>query len=113
MDTSITPKPPQSDPYDVDFDALLAAIPVKKIVLGLAAALVLVYAGDWIAIALRADKFATVTVYRVNAMLLKGSKIDFQPDGSDDVRCVRSLFPHYGSRPCWYVRKHTTLETDI
>jgi len=26
---------------------------------------------------------------------------------------VRSLFPHFGNPPCWYLRKHTEKQIDI
>jgi len=42
-------------------------------------------------------------------------------DGKDELifdppmakRCVRSLFPHAGDPPCWYLVRHTEQRTDL
>ena len=101
------------DPYDVDVLALARAVPLKRIVIGAAAALAALYVGDFAFIHLSANQFDTVTLTRLYATALKGSKIDFQPGDSTDVQCVNALFPHFGKSPCWYVRRHKEVRIDI
>jgi hypothetical protein len=52
-------------------------------------------------------RFSTFTVDRFYRINEKFNKYSFQPIGPVDERCVNALFPHSGSRPCWYVRRHT------
>jgi hypothetical protein len=104
---------PQGDPYDVDVLALLRSIPVKRLIIGCAAALAALYIADLAFIHLRADRFDTVTVIRFYAESLKGNRVDFQPGDSTDVRCVNALFPHFGSPPCWYLRRHREVRIDM
>jgi hypothetical protein len=103
----------KADPYDVDFSALARAVPVKRVLIAAAVALAALYIGDSVFIHLRRDKFDTVTVSRFYAVALKGNKIDFQPGGSTDARCVNSLFPHLGANPCWYLRRHKDVRIDM
>lgn len=101
------------DPYDVDPLALVRAVPVKRILIGAAGLLAALYLGDLAFIHLSSNRFDTVTVTRFYAVALKGNKIDFQPADSADVRCVNSLFPHFGDEPCWYLRRHTDVRIDM
>ncbi len=101
------------DPYDVDFNVFFRAIPLKKILIGAAAALACVYAVDFVLIHLSNDQFDTVTVTRVYAEALKGKKIDYESGGSSDVQCVKSLFPHFDDNPCWYLRRHNSVTVEM
>jgi hypothetical protein len=51
--------------------------------------------------------YGTLTVQYYYAIQEKNGKTeyDFQPPQQE--RCVNSFFPHSGSPPCWYERKHT------
>jgi hypothetical protein len=103
----------KADPYDVDLFALVRAVPLKRILIGIVVGLAALYLGDSASIHLRSGKFDTVTVTRFYAVQLKGSKIDFQPADSADVQCVNSLFPHLGESPCWYLRRHKDVRIDM
>ncbi|HYW66886.1 MAG TPA: hypothetical protein VFB10_09290, partial [Candidatus Dormibacteraeota bacterium] len=46
---------------------------------------------------------------RLLAIQLKNNKVEYQIDAQkpeEDLTCARSLFPHAGNRPCWYVTRH-------
>jgi len=43
----------------------------------------------------------------VEAGEIKGGKLEFYFDQGESQTCVHALFPHFGSGPCWYVKRHT------
>jgi len=46
---------------------------------------------------------------RVLAIAEKNNKVEYEIDSirpEEDVPCAHSLFPHAGTRPCWYVARH-------
>jgi hypothetical protein len=57
-----------------------------------------------------AAAFGSVDMQRVLAIQLKGGKVEYtidrqQPD--QIVKCARSLFPHAGFEPCWYLLRQS------
>lgn len=84
----------------------------RTAVLALLCALVVLYIADFavlgcrIAFRSRASVLSTVTVF--DAARLKDNKLDIFYDQPEPESCVRSIFPHLGSDPCWYARRHTT-----
>jgi hypothetical protein len=70
-------------------------------VVGFAAAL---YAADYIAARTRA--IATVEVAQYYAIPLKNGQTQFSFAGNQNIACVKSLFPHFGDRPCWYLDRN-------
>lgn len=85
----------------------------QRILRGLAAAVVLVYGGDYIYLRVRllhptpTEPFESMTRTRVLAIPQKSGRFDYQIDQTQPVEtltCVHSLFAHYGDRPCWYLK---------
>jgi hypothetical protein len=79
-----------------------------RIVQGLLTVLVVLYAGDWIALRVRAQPQASSSV-QVEQFLrtpLKGQKEEFDYMGTVAQPCVRSLFPHSSQTPCWWLERH-------
>jgi hypothetical protein len=77
---------------------------------------VLIYAGDYFVVRYRmahpqaGDAFGTVQMERLYAIPQKNGKIDYEFDARQpDVTmpCVRSLFPHLGNSPCWYLQRNS------
>ena len=75
-----------------------------------------VYAGDYVALRLRAAyprwgaAFGAVQMERLYAIPLKNGRTEYeldarQPEVTTD--CVHSLFPHMGYSPCWYLRRNS------
>lgn len=84
---------------------------VRRIVLGIVLAAVLVFSADYLILRVRvatnSNPYGTVTVRPYYAIPQKSKKteLDFEPP--QDETCVNSMFPHMGYTPCWYRRTHT------
>ncbi len=52
-------------------------------------------------------QFSTFTINRFYRINEKFNKFSFEALPPVDEQCVNALFPHSGSRPCWYVSRHT------
>jgi len=103
---------PSSNPAD----SSISFSRIARLILFAAFALfLLAYLGDslWFQLRLRYPSAgpATSSVHRIRllAIQLKNNKVEYQIDAQrpeEDLPCVRSLFPHGGVRPCWYVTRH-------
>jgi hypothetical protein len=75
------------------------------------------YAGDYLSVRCRIpksrDPFATVTVQPYYAIHQKNGKTEYDFVPPESEVCVRSLFPHFGYSPCWYLKRHTEKRIDI
>jgi len=81
----------------------------------LLALLLIAYFGDfaWFELRVRSPRLgpASGSVHRIRLLAIpaKNNKVQYQIDTirpEEDVPCARSLFPHSGIGPCWYVTKH-------
>ena len=86
---------------------------IRLIALGLLAAAVAAYAGDWLVFNLRGSITSKVTVSHFLSAPLKNNKQELDYLGSEEVPCSVSLFPQGGHTPCWYLRRHTNQTTTI
>jgi hypothetical protein len=94
---------------------------LKKILLrvvGAALLLALVtYAGDYLSARYKIpkgrDPFSTVTIQPYYAIHEKNGRTEYDFAQPQSQVCVRSLFPHFGYSPCWYVKRHTDRRIDI
>ena len=79
--------------------------------------LCLVYAGDYLSVRYRIpkgrDPFSTVTIQPYYAIHQKNGRTEYDFAQPQSQVCVRSLFPHFGYSPCWYVKRHTDKRIDI
>jgi hypothetical protein len=94
------------------------ALQILKRILAIAVALLaIVYAGEDISVRYRIpgsrDPYGTVSVRRYYAVIQKNGKPDFYFDEPTDQVCVRSLFPHLGIAPCWYLSRHKMQRVDM
>jgi hypothetical protein len=80
-----------------------------RIVLPAAAGLVaLIYVGDYLSLTFQIPKraqFGTVRMQPYLAVPRKDGRTEFLLDDPFDQTCVRSLFPHFGESPCWYLER--------
>ena len=51
--------------------------------------------------------FDTIRVDQLYTVPNKWGEIEWSHGDPVMERCVYALFPHFGSRPCWYVKRHT------
>lgn len=86
----------------------------KRILIALVAAVVIVYAGDFVSLRVRmlhakpGSPFETVTALRILAIGEKGNKTEYSLDPlqpQQTAECVHTLFPHNGDPPCWYLKR--------
>src|SRR5579864_6052186 len=86
-------------------------------VLLLAGLAALAFAGDYAVlryrIAAQKDPFGAVTVRPYYAVRLKSGKTEFIFQAPRQQTCVNSLFPHFGTAPCWYLQRHPERRIDI
>jgi len=79
--------------------------------------LAVVYVGDYCALRYQIPggrpQFGQITVDTLWAIRQKNGKTEYELGQPEIDRCVHSLFPHYGCRPCWYVSRHTEKRIDI
>ena len=77
----------------------------------------LLYAGDYAVVRYRIPRsrnpLGTVEVQPYYAVPLKDGKTEFMFLTPENQVCVRSLFPHLGHNPCWYVRRHRNKATNF
>jgi hypothetical protein len=93
---------------------------VKRIVLITLAAFAalggLAYLGDDLSlrfgIPARAE-FGSFDVRHFYAVKLKNKSTNYMYDDPQPEECVNALFPHFGDNPCWYTKRHTTVEIKI
>ena len=90
---------------------LLGLVSAALAVLGLAFALD--YVIFRVRVASGGEAYGTVTVHHYYAVLQKNGKTEFIFDPPGPQTCVRSVFPHGGDRPCWYLARHPEQRTDI
>lgn len=89
---------------------------VRTTVVCVAALAALAYFADYLSLRLnlpRRDAFSSVDVRHFFAVKLKNKQTNYMFDNPRPEECVNSLFPHYGDHPCWYVKRHTTVEVKI
>jgi hypothetical protein len=90
---------------------------VKTALIVVMVSFALLYAGDYAVVRYRIpssrEPFATVEVQPYYAVPLKGGKTEFMFLKPENQVCVRSLFPHLGHNPCWYVRRHRDKPINI
>jgi hypothetical protein len=83
-----------------------------RAVLGLLILVLILYIGDWVALKIRLARgtaYSSVEVDEFLATPLKGEKVEYDMVGSFQQTCTRSIFPHEGQPPCWWVRRHNTV----
>jgi len=76
----------------------------------------LLYLGDFLSLRLRIparDTFGSVTVHTYYSVKLKSGKTEYDYAGDHDVTCTNSVLPQFGTRPCWYARRHTDEQINI
>jgi hypothetical protein len=81
---------------------------------GLAAVL---FAGDYAVLRYRlateSEALGRVTVRPYYAVRLKSGKTEFLFQDPQPETCVKSLVPHFGRTPCWYLHRHPEKRTEI
>jgi hypothetical protein len=86
-----------------------------RIIAGLLLGFAVVYAADWIVWRMRGAGMDEVSISRVSVATLKRDREEYYFDGNITLTCARSLLPPVTPQgwltPCWYLRRHRTVET--
>ncbi len=72
------------------------------------------YVGDYVVARYRLSRgygVDSVNIGHLYAIRQKSGKTEYEDLGTQPQTCVRSLFPHFGYAPCWYLRRHREQET--
>ena len=81
-----------------------------RILIATFAGMIALYLGDDLSVRSRIpgsrQPFGTVTIRRFDAIPEKNNKTEYVYENPVTVTCVRSLFPHLGYVPCWYLSRH-------
>jgi hypothetical protein len=77
-----------------------------RVLQGLLALLVVLYAGDWLVVRVRGQTSSSVQVEQFLKTPLKGQKEEFDYMGTVAQPCLKSLFPHSSEAPCWWLERH-------
>jgi hypothetical protein len=90
-------------------------IPKKRIadaLIWLLAVTLLLWLGDWTVWRIRVWRgggYDTVQVNQILLIPLKNHKMEADAQSTTDQPCARSIFPHGGDDPCWWLRRHATV----
>lgn len=81
-----------------------------RILITALAGMVALYVGDDLSVRYRIpgsrQPFGTVTIRRFDAIPEKNNKTEYVYENPVTVTCIRSLFPHLGYEPSWYLSRH-------
>ncbi len=87
---------------------------MRRVLIAAALLICIVYAGDDLRFRIAKGKaFATVRVQRYYSVMKKDGKPDYYFDQPQNETCIRSLFPHLGYTPCWYLNRHKVQKIDV
>lgn len=79
----------------------------QRFVLGLIALVVAVFVVDYVQLKARGAAGIGTIPLTVGTALKDGRVQIFTRDDQSES-CVRSIFPHFGLNPCWYVKQNST-----
>jgi hypothetical protein len=85
---------------------------VGDALLWLLAAALLLWLGDWAVWRVRVWQgggYDTVEVNQILLTPLKNHRMKADEQSTSEQPCARSLFPHAGDDPCWWLRRHATV----
>jgi hypothetical protein len=75
------------------------------------------YAGDYLSARYRIpgnrQTLGSVQVKTLYAVRQKSGRIEYSDGDIETQTCVRSLFPHLGYTPCWYLNRHATKRIEL
>ena len=77
--------------------------------LGLVLAAFTFVAADWATWKARGAPLGSVIVTRVVVAPLKGNREEYYPDGTETLRCSRSVLPWNENGACWWLEPRRTI----
>ena len=90
---------------------------VSRVLLAVTLFAALIYAGDYVTVKYRIpasrQTLGSVSVEKYYAVKQKDGKLEYYFDQAEPEECVKSIFPHFGDRPCWYVNRHKVKRIEM
>ncbi len=89
---------------------------LRRILLSVLFVAALIYAGDYGWLRYRIGKnvgLGAIQIRSYYAVPQKNGKVEFMFNDPEMETCSRSLFPHLGYRPCWYVARKPEKRIDM
>ena len=88
---------------------------MKRLLTCVLALVFVFYLGDWLSLKLRGKNaaYGSVVLETYYAVKLKNGKTEYSYGGPQEVECVRTLLPHDGDQPCWYVGRKKDQQITI
>jgi len=88
-----------------------------RVVVSGALLVIVVYVGDTVSVRYRLpghrDPLGVIEVDTYYAVLKKDGKTEYMFAGTQTETCVKSIFPHLGCQPCWYLERNRVRRIDI
>ncbi len=89
----------------------------RTVLLEIALVFALLYTGDYLSVRYRIPRsrssLGSVEVQPYYAVPLKDGKTEFIFLKPEQQVCVKSLFPHLGHVPCWYLQRKRDKRIDL
>jgi hypothetical protein len=85
--------------------------PLADTLLTLLAAALILWAADWLIWRIRVSHgggYDSVQVTHLMLTPLKNHRLEADAQTTVTEPCTRSIFPHAGDDPCWWLRRHAT-----
>jgi len=83
---------------------------IRRITVTTLLVLLVLYGTDYAMVRFRIplgrEPTGSVMVRRYYAIQEKANRVEYIFDKDEAQTCVRSLFPHLGYKPCWYLSRH-------
>lgn len=89
---------------------------LRRVLVTIVIALPVSYVGDYVSLRFGLpprDPYDVVKVEQYYTVPRKDGRLEYYSDDPIDQKCVRSLFPHMGLNPCWYVRRGREKPTNL
>jgi len=90
---------------------------LARLGISIALLLVVIYAGDTVSVRYgfpgHRDPLGQIEIETYYAVLKKDGKTEYMFAGTQNETCVKSLFPHLGYSPCWYLERNRVRRIDI
>ena len=89
---------------------------MKRVLLFAAVSVAILYTGDYLSLRYRIpnrEPLGVVKIQKYYAVRQKNRKTEYYFLDPENRQCVRSLFPHLGFSPCWYVSRKTKEQIDM
>jgi hypothetical protein len=85
---------------------VISGAKLQKLILGLLGFLAALYLGDYAQLKMRGANGTSVIPITLGTPMKDGRVQIFTGDNQTET-CVKSLFPHMGFSPCWYVKQNS------